>query len=56
MLAIVKVSLPPLFPSVKEIPVLATSLPIRKPAVVSLLDTLTKESVSADIATQALPL
>jgi hypothetical protein len=39
--AIVKVSSPPSLPSVKSMPSPANSLPLRKPAVVSLLDTFT---------------
>ena len=53
---IVNVSFPPLLFSTKVIAVPATNLPFKNPAVVSLLDTFTKASVSAEIATHAEPL
>jgi hypothetical protein len=53
---IVKVSSLPLLFSVKDIPVPATNLPFKYPAVVSFEETKTLTSVSATIATQADPL
>ena len=55
-MVIVKVSLLPLLFSVKDIPVPATNLPFKYPAVVSLALTKVLTSVSAAIAIQAEPL
>ena len=55
MFVIVKVSSLPLLFSVKDIPVPATNLPFKYPAVVSLDETKTLTSVSALITTQADP-
>ena len=54
--AIVNVSSPPSFPSVKDTPVPATNLPFKKPGVVSFELTETFTSVSACIVTHAEPL